>query len=194
MSSESGDRLVTYREDNVYGGSSGSPALVAYCEYFKHKYIGISATQRGWALKCADKKQFTTPYGMTFYFPKAKMNRSGYISETTQIYNLPVQGFATGEIIPIALVYFWHRTKHLPVVVFSTIHDSIVSRVRRDAVDKVALIAKQALTYDVYEFLERVYKYKFTVPLGLETKSARNWGEGKGIKIDVFPDGKEVVR
>jgi DNA polymerase I-like protein with 3'-5' exonuclease and polymerase domains len=179
----------------LYGGSSGSPALVAYCEYFKDKYKGISATQRSWALKTVDQKQFTTPYGMTFFFPDTKMQRSGYITNTTSIYNFPVQGFATGEIIPIALVYFWHRAKDMRVKVFSTIHDSIAIKVHKDEVEEAKAVAKQALTYDVYEFLTRIYKYKFTVPLGLGTKVSRNWGDTKiEEKTDVWPDGREISR
>ena len=185
-------KAVTFRP--LFGGGSGSPALVAYCEFFKHKYKGISDTQRSWALKCVDKKQFTTPYGMTFYFPKCKIQQSGYIVNTTEIYNLPIQGFATGEIIPIALVFFWHRTKGLRLQIFNTVHDSIVSRVHKDDADEAQEIAKQALTYDVYEFLEHVYKYKFKVPLGLECKVGTHWGEGHGIKLDVFPDRKEIRR
>lgn len=179
----------------LFGGSSGSKALVAYCQYFKDKYKGISRTQLGWALKCIDKKQFTTPYGMVFYFPGTKMNRNGYISNTTSIYNYPIQGFATGEIIPIALVYFWHRTRHLRVRIMSTIHDSIASKVHKDDVEEAKLIAKQALTLDVYEFLNRVYHYKFRVPLGLGMKASRNWGDTKiEQKFDIYPDGSEIER
>lgn len=179
----------------LFGGGSGSKALVAYCEFFKDKYKGISSTQRGWALKCADQKQFTTPYGMTFFFPTTKIQKSGYITNTTSIYNYPIQGFATGEIIPIALVYFWHRTRNMRVKVFITVHDSIGSKVHKEELDAAKAISKQCLTYDVYEFLERVYKYKFKVPLGLGTKSARNWGDTKiETKFDVWPDGREVER
>lgn len=178
----------------LYGGSQGSPALMAYCEYFKDKYKGISATQRGWALKCVDQKQFTTPYGMVFYFPKAKMQRGGRIAESTLIYNYPVQGFATGEIIPIAMVYFWHRTRYMRVRIFSTVHDSIGAKVHKDDVEESVAIAKQSLTYDVYEFLERVYKYKFQVPLGLGVKAGSHWSEGEERKWDVWPDGREVER
>lgn len=179
----------------LYGGGSGSPALQAYCEAFKLKYEGISSTQRTWALRCAEQGQFTTPYGMTFYFPGTKIQRSGYITNSTNIYNYPVQGFATGEIIPIALVYFWHRTRNLPVRIFATIHDSIAVKQKKGIADEVLAIAKQALTYDVYDYLLRVYKYKFRVPLGLGAKVSRNWGDTKDeVKFDVWPDGREEKR
>jgi len=179
----------------LYGGGSGSPALQEYCEYFKNKYKGISNTQRGWALKCASEGQYTTPYGMVFYFPGTKMKRSGYITNSTNIYNYPVQGFATGEIIPIALVYFWHRTRNLPVRIFATIHDSIAVKLKKGTFDEVLLIAKQAFTHDVYNYLQRVYNYRFRVPLGLGAKVSKHWGDTKEeVKFDVWPDGREEKR
>lgn len=178
----------------LYGGGTGSPAVVAYIEYFKDKYAGISKMQRDWAVKTADKKMFRTPYGMVFYFPNAKLQRSGYITESTNIYNFPVQGFATGEIIPIALVYFWHRTKGLPIKPFLTVHDSIIARVKKGYEEKAREIAQKSLTTDVYEFLERVYKYKFRVPLGFGHTYGRHWGEGEEIKRDVLPDGTIIDR
>lgn len=179
----------------LYGGGSGSPALVAYCEYFKEKYEGISGTQREWALRCVDKGQFTTPYGMTFYFPGTTMNRNGYISNTTSIYNFPIQGFATGEIIPIALVHYWHRSRDYRIRIFLTVHDSIIAYVHKDDVKAASEIAQQSLTTDVYSFLERVYDYKFRTPLGFGIKVAKHWGDSKEeVKLDVFPDGTIVER
>lgn len=175
----------------LYGGGKGTPAVEAYCEFFRDKYKGISGTQRTWALRCVNDGQYTTPYGMTFYFPDTKVQRSGYITNTTSIYNYPVQGYATGEIIPIALIYFWHRTRGKNIRAFLTIHDSIVSRVHKDSVQEAQEIATKALTSDVYEFLNRVYKTNFKVPLGLGMKVSRNWGATKEeIKMDVWPDGR----
>lgn len=169
--------------------------MQAYCEYFKDKYKALSKMQSDWAYTCLDKGQFTTPYGMTFFFPDTKMMKSGYITNTTSIYNFPVQGFATGEIIPIALIHFWHRAKGKNIKVFATIHDSIAVRVHKDSVKEAEEIAKQSLTLDVYRFLERVYKYKMTVPLGLGAKVSRNWADTKEeTKYDIFPDGTIVDR
>lgn len=179
----------------LYGGGSGSPALVEYCEYFKDKYKGISGTQRDWQMQCLDKGMFTTAYGMKFYFPDTKMRPGGYITNSTSICNFPVQGGATGEIIPIALVYFWHRCRGRNIRPFLTIHDSIVARVHKDSQEEFINISKQALTYDVYEFLERIYNWKFRVPLGMGCKISSHWGDVKEeFKIDVFPNGKEIER
>ena len=177
----------------LYGGASGSDAVKAYCEFFKNKYEGISSMQRSWALQCVDKGQYTTPIGMTFYFD-AEVQRSGYISYTTQIYNYPVQQTATGEIIPLALVYFWHRSKNLRAELFVTIHDSIDARVHKDDVAELDEIAIQSLTLDVYSHLKNTYKYELITPLGLGLKHDRWWSEGKEVKYDVLLDGTRVER
>lgn len=184
-------KAVTFRP--LFGGGSGSKALMAYCEFFKNKYQGISGMQKNWALTCADQKQYTTPYGMTFYFP-AVIQKTGYITYTTQIYNLPIQGFATGEIIPLALVYFWHSTRNLRSDIFVTVHDSIDTRVHKDDVEAVNEIAKECLTTYVYRHLENTYKYKMRTPLGLGCKAGKHWGEGHETKYDVFPDGTVIDR
>lgn len=135
----------------------------------------------------------TTPYGMRFYWPGTKMSRSGYIDNTTAISNYPIQGFATAEIIPIALVSFWHRSRNLRVVIWNTIHDSLVSRVHREDVEQYMNLSKHCLTTDVYNFLREVYNYNFSVPLGVGVKVAKNWGESKTEHVwSVYPDGRET--
>lgn len=179
----------------MYGGNGKLPAEQAYAEFFKKKYHGISGTQRNWCMDVLGKGWFTTPYGMRFYWPGTRMSRSGYIDNTTAISNYPIQGFATGEIIPIALVCFWHRSRNLDITVWNTIHDSLVSRVHKDCVEEYMQLSKLCLTEDVYKFLEDVYNYKFTVPLGVGVKIGKNWGSSKEEHVwSVWPDGKETYQ
>lgn len=78
---------------------------------------------------------------------------------------------------------------------FATIHDSIAVRVHKDSVQEAEEIAKKALTLDVYRFLDRVYNYTMTVPLGLGAKVSRNWAATKDEKKwDIYPDGTEIER
>lgn len=176
----------------LYGGNGQTPAEQEYAKAFRVKYNGIASTQADWTLTVADRKKLVTPYGLIFYWPDAKIHRSGYVSYTTEIYNMPIQGFATAEIIPIALVHFWHRVRGMRVQLFNTIHDSIVSRVHKDDVDEVMKLSKIALTHDVYKFLNDVYQYKFEVPLGVGMKVAKNWGTSKDEHVwDVWPNGEE---
>lgn len=179
----------------LYGGGGKTPAGKAYAKFFKEKYNGIAQTQLGWAHKVLASGKLRTPYGMIFHWPGTKMSRSGYIENTTSIYNYPVQGFATAEIIPIALVYFWHRSRDLPIVIWNTIHDSIASRVHQSVVAEYEELSKTCLTTDVYNFLREVYNYEFSIPLGVGVKVSRLWGRADVEKIwSVWPDGRETFK
>lgn len=179
----------------LYGGMGKTPATKAYAKFFKEKYKGISDTQQGWAYDVLNSGKLRTRYGMVFHWPGTKMSRSGYIDNTTSIFNFPVQGLATGEIIPIALVHFWHRTRYLPITIWNTIHDSIVSRVHKDVVEEYERLSKVCLTTDVYNFLREVYDYRFEVPLGVGVKVSKNWGQAEVEKLwSVWPNGDETYK
>lgn len=179
----------------LYGGGGRTKAQKEYAKFFKQKYNGIAKVQEGWTYEVLERGYQINPYGMRFYWPGTKMSKSGYIDNTTSIYNYTVQGFATGEIIPIALVHFWHRTRGMRITIWNTIHDSIATRVHKDEVEAYKVLSKQCLTTDVYAFLLDVYKYQFTVPLGVGIKVAKNWGDTKQEEVwDVYPDGREVYK
>lgn len=176
----------------LYGGRGQLPAENAYADAWAKKYKNLTREQDNWCMQVAASKMLITPYGMRYYWPNVKMYQSGRVDKRSEIYNYPIQGFATAEIIPIALVHYWHRAKHLRVEICNTVHDSIISRVHKDDNDALDIIAKQAMTYDVYNFLEEVYGYKMTVPLGTGTKTSKHWGTAKIEKVwDVWPDGRE---
>lgn len=179
----------------MYGGMGSNDAERAYAVFFKQKYNGIATTQKDWCYEVLDSGELRTPYGLKFYWPGTRMSARGYIDNTTNISNYPIQGFATAEIIPIALAHFWHKSKHLRVAVFNTIHDSICARVHKDDVDEAKQVAKVTMTTDVYKFLRDVYDYDFTVPLGVGLKVAKCWGDTKVEEIyDVWPDGRETYK
>lgn len=176
----------------LYGAFGKDKAEQEYAKAFRKKYHGIHKEQQRWTLIVADEKKLTTPYGLTFHWPYATMSSSGYVKYSTEIFNLPISGFATGEIIPIALVHFWHRIKETRCRIFNTVHDSIIVYNHKDEIEQVTEIAKIAMTHDVYKFLEEVYGYTFTVPLGFGMKTSSHWGDSKEEhKWDVWPDGNE---
>lgn len=173
----------------LYGGSSGSPAEVEYCKFFQQKYKGIFKTQTGWTHEVLKTGRLITPYGMRFYWPGTKVGRTGFIDNTTSIFNFPVQGFATAEIIPLVLLSFWHRTKHLRCVLVNTVHDSIIAEVHPDDIEEVKAICKTAFIEDTYYLLEKLYGIKFKTLLGCEIKIGEHWGEGKGEKSEAVLHG-----
>ena len=176
----------------LFAGGGKTPAQKAYAKFFKEKYHKLYDAQTLWTHEVLNTGKLELPWGMKYYWPGTKMSKYGYIDNTTQIFNAPIQGLATAEIIPIAMVYFWHLTKDLPVIIFNTIHDSVASRVRDDAIEEVMQIAKECFTTYVYRHLEQVYNYSFVVPLGVGQKVGKNWGVSKTeYSWDVFPDGRE---
>lgn len=179
----------------MYGGNGKHPAENEYAQFFRAKYNGIAGMQKEWCLEVLDSGKLRTPYGLIMYWPGTRMSRSGYIDNTTNISNYPIQGFATAEIIPIALVYCWQRSRNYRVVVWNTIHDSIAARVHKDDVDIYKQISKISFTHDVYKFLRDVYNYEFTLPLGVGIKVGDHWGVAPFEENwDVYPTGETVYK
>ncbi len=179
----------------LYGGEFGTPAQMRWYEEFKNRYKGVAETQKDWAAKVAKDKMLITQWGMRYYWPRARLDSYGKLNVKTQVYNYPVQAFATAEIIPIAIVYLWHRLKEAGLddkaYIVNTIHDSVVMEVHPDYLEHVQEIAKKAFTMDVYEYLRKVYGIEFNVPLGIGMKAGTHWGTGKETAFNIWPDGRE---
>jgi len=175
----------------LYGGQSGTEDEKRYYKFFREKYEDITNTQQRWIDTVLDQKCLKTEWGMTYYWPDTTMDRSGYVRNTTSICNYPVQAFATAEIIPAALVFFWHRVKveGLRMRIVNTVHDSIIVEIPPEEVKDFHRLSKQCLIDDVYEYVSQVYCIKLTVPLGCGVKVASHWGGSDAA--DYVPDGLE---
>lgn len=165
----------------LYGGSSGTKAEQTYYSAFKEKYQGIASTQQGWIDRVLAGKKLKTTSGLTFYWKDTTISSSGYVSNTTAICNYPVQSFATAEIIPIAVTYFWHRLKRSKCdgFIVNTIHDSVVCEVPDDQRELFTELAVQSFNVDLLEYLRQVYNVDFNVPLSIGVKHGKHWGEGE---------------
>ena len=160
----------------MYGGTRGSPAVEAYCKFFAEKYHELNTAQRNWALTAANDKMIETEWGMRYYFNDVKVQADGYISGQQKVFNYPIQGLATGEIIPIGLVHFWYRTRDMKLIIVNTVHDSIICEVPEDEIELFRLNVVQALTRDVYNYLDKAYNIVLKLPLGVSTKIGTHWG------------------
>lgn len=166
----------------LYGGTSGTPAQQRYYAAFRKRYPEITDTQQGWINQVLDTKQLKTSTGLVFYWPDTKVTNSGYVVNTSKICNNPIQYLATGEIIPINVVYQWHRMKAegLESFIVNTIHDSTISEINPIERELYEEIVVKAFTEDVYQYLYNVYDIKVIVPLGAEIKISKFLGEAKG--------------
>lgn len=168
----------------LYGGRSGTDAEVAYNVYFRDHYKGISDTQESWIKEVLTNQSLETEWGLRYYWPNTRMDRSGYVSNSTAICNYPVQAFATAEIIPLCLVLLWHVLKRsqITAVLVNTIHDSIVAEVRKEHVAKYTKIVQWALTDGAYEIVDKLYGINLLCQLGCGVKAGDHWGSGEEVK------------
>jgi len=180
----------------LYGGTKGTPAQERYYEAFRRRYPGIDKAQKQWVTEVVDTKMLITPWGLRFYWPTATMSRSGYVNVTSAVYNYPVQALATAEIVPVAVMYLWHRIADQGlddvIKIVNLVHDNAPAEIHPSAVDQFIGLAKAAFTTDVYLYLRKVYGLDFTVPLGVGIKIGEHWGEGKEMQFNVWSDGREI--
>lgn len=169
----------------LYGGTSGTKKEREYYQAFRERYPDIYKTQMGWVYSVLESGVLETQWGMRWYWDDTRVTNSGYITNTSSIFNYPIQALATAEVIPIALVYFWHEIhqRSLQMEIVNTVHDSIVCEVPPDEVEIFKQLSVECLTYRVYEYLERIYGIDFYVPLGVGIKIGEYWGEAEEEKI-----------
>lgn len=174
----------------LFGGKSGTEAEQTYYKAFREKYPGITSAQQSWIDEALVHQKVKTITGLIYHYPGTRISRgSGYVTNTTQICNYSVQGFATADIIPIALTYLWHelRRHKLQSFIVNTIHDSAVMEVHPDEEDIVREISVKCFTEAVYNYLDIVYNIQFNVPLGTGFKCGEYWTEGEEIVEAVEP-------
>ena len=96
------------------------------------------------------------------------------------IKNYPVQGFATGCIVPIVLLEFEKLLGNLQSCLVNTVHDSIVVDVHPNEVDEV-IAAVAHLNQNLHDIIHQYYDIDFNVPLLLESKIGKNWLDTREI-------------
>jgi len=177
----------------LYGGQSGTHAQQTYYQAFRLKYKGIAEAQQRWINEVLSTGKLVTEWGMVYHWPGTKMSRSGYVDNTTSICNYPVQGFATAEIIPIALVFMWHRLRRsdLQMRIVNTIHDSIIMLLPEEEQEDFHILSKECLINAVYDYLRCTYNVQLTVPLGCSVSTGKHWGSKEETKYEAE---KELYR
>lgn len=171
----------------LYGGQSGTDAERRYYEAFRNKYPGIVNRQQQWINEALLTQKVVMDWGLVYYYPGTKVTRSGYIENTSSICNYPVQGLATAEIIPIAMVYMWHYLAPYQTFITNTVHDSVATESPPEEEELFNELVVQSFTHDVYKYLDTVYDIQFDVPLGVGIKHADNWDDTKQ-ELKITPD------
>lgn len=174
----------------LFGGQMGTEGQMAYYQWFAEHYAGVAEVQQRWIDQALCKKEVRLPHGMKFYFPYCSMNKGGYVNDSTNIKNYPIQSFATAEIIPIAVTYLWHLMREMESFLVNTVHDSAISELHPDEAAEFTELCKYAFTHLVYHYLKEVYDVEFNVPLGVGVKIGPNWGKGEEVVCAPIPPFK----
>lgn len=162
----------------LYGGmGAGEPEHIRnYFNQFFVIYEGLAAYQKRLMDGVVRNGIVQTPSGRQYFWPNAKRTRNGRITNATQVVNYPVQGFATGDLVPLACIRAHQKFKELNLVskLVLTVHDSIVVDCHKDELEQV----KEALTWamtGVPEEAEKRWNYTFSLPLAIEISGGKNW-------------------
>jgi DNA polymerase I-like protein with 3'-5' exonuclease and polymerase domains len=168
----------------VYGGHSGTKRQVAYYKAFREKHKGISKAMEDWISEVYRTKTLTMETGMKFYWETSKFNaRSGKLIRPDgrpvdqSVCNTPVQYLATGEIVPLSVVYTYHLMKAAEMEGFliNTVHDSVISEIPPNEKELFEEIAVLCMEDVIYWYLKEMYEIDFNIPLEAEVEIDTHW-------------------
>ncbi len=160
----------------LYGGTSGTPAQQEYYRTFKEKYEQVTEWHEELQKQAVEKRVITLPSGRQYAFPDARWTKYGTATHRTSICNYPVQGFATADLLPAALVSLQKMVLDAEIksVICNTVHDSIVMDAHPDEFDTCVELMKTAMLSLPFETMRR-YGVSYDMPVGIEIKAGKNW-------------------
>jgi DNA polymerase I-like protein with 3'-5' exonuclease and polymerase domains len=161
-------------------GYGRSKAVAAYYEHFTTKYEGIAAWHKRLGKEALRFHKVTNVSGRQYAFPDVSRRRDGSVTHQTMIKNYPVQGFATGDVVPVVLVEIERRLWDLQSCIFNSVHDSIVIDIHPDEAEQVIQIIRD-INNELNSLVEQAYGVTMNVPLLLEAKVGPNWLENKDV-------------
>ena len=164
----------------LYGGTGANePPHVQ--KYFQEFFVIYSGHEEWQLLQMDNVVKFgyiATPSGREYTFPGTRRLRGKRTTNATNIVNYPVQGFATGDIVPLACVRSLRRFRELGLrsCLILTVHDSIVVDVYPGELERVKEALEWAMTEIPSEIKER-WDYDMVLPLRVEASAGPNWAD-----------------
>lgn len=160
----------------LYGGVSGTDKQRKYYRAFKKKYAGITHWHDSLAEEAIARKKLTLPSGREYLFPNVRRTRWGGVTSGTAIKNYPVQGFATADLLPMALIYTNKllAANKMQSVICNTVHDSIVLDVHPEEKDLAIDLLSQGML-SLFDECQKRYSITYSMPVGIELKIGKNW-------------------
>jgi len=171
----------------LYGGQGAAEPehVQQYFKEFFTIYKGMARKHREWMDGVLKDGIVRIPSGREYYFPDAKRLRSGRITNATAVVNYPVQGFATGDLVPLACIRAQRIFKRegLRSKLILTVHDSIVVDVHHDELSVVCDALSEAM--DLHDEIFERFGYEFSIPLAIEIEAGPNWMEMEEVSLKV---------
>ena len=160
----------------LYGGTTGTEDQKRYYNDFKDKYADIATWHEKLQADAVRHREISLPSGRVYAFPDARWTDWGTATNRTAICNYPVQGFATADLLPLALVSLQRviESAQIQSVICNTVHDSIVMDVHPDEKDICIDLLKHAMLSLPFETMRR-YGVTYDMPVGIEIKIGKNW-------------------
>ena len=157
-------------------GYGRSKAVAAYYEHFTEKYEGVARWHKELGNEAMRFMKITNVSGRQYAFPDVTRRSNGSVTHFTMIKNYPVQGFATGDVVPVVLIELEKNLSGMHSCVVNSVHDSVVIDVHPDETDQVIQIIKD-MNSGLNKLVEEAYDVTMNVPLLLEAGLGPNWLE-----------------
>ena len=103
----------------------------------------------------------------------------------TQMKNYPVQGLATGDIVPMMVgkLNRWLKKHHPEVLLVNTIHDSVILDVPPEVVLSNLVRYVKSLLETAPAMMKEVFNVEFNMELRVDVEAGPTWGELKPYEI-----------
>jgi len=155
-------------------GYGRSKAEEAYYKHFTEKYQGVANWHKNLADEALRFNKITNVSGRQYAFPDVQRRDNGSVTYFTMIKNYPVQGFATGDVVPVVLNEMYKRLMPMQSCLVNTVHDSTVIDVHPNEREQVLNMINN-MNEGLTDLVESVYGIRMNVPLLLEAKIGPNW-------------------
>lgn len=138
-------------------------------ELFYKKYHGIDKCHQQWAETITKGEAIVGPLGREWSISNRDKNGQFFIPWTT-LTNYPVQGTGA-DIMVIARVSLARRLRAFgwPVILCSTVHDSIVVDAPDEYIERVSNLMYQVFD-DIPKNIEKMFGVHWNVPMDCEVK------------------------
>ena len=188
----------------VYGGGAATlmaqsgcdkPTATKFINTFYNRYKGVKEYHEH-IVKIANKEEVfrydkvtsgpkyvyyhSSPTGRHYVFNKYPNEyRKGELTfSPTELKNWPIQGFATGDVVPMMVGQLLRRLEEAgyadKALLIMTVHDSVVLDVPPELVYDVAMLAKKTLE-DAPKYLKKFFNIDFPCKLGVGVEVGINW-------------------